>query len=158
MPRLPPRPRRVSASLAVKRRRGKPAVASGQDLGLRVCPALRPCGWEGLSPTGSGEGVRTLCCGSLVYSAVGIGTLSCSLPYFAPNIVVGAVTAKRVEAWSAAPFSCNYWEEMLSVLSVPEVGCGWCCAHAFRGSDWWGRVRAIRGWKRGGRQPFLEFS
>lgn len=92
-PRPPPRPAGVSASLAVKRRRGKPAVASGRDLGLRVCPALRPCGWEGLSPTGSSGGFRTLCCGSLVYSAVGIGTLSCSLLYFAPNIVVGAVTA-----------------------------------------------------------------
>lgn len=125
-----PAPAGVSASLAVKRRRGKPAVASGRDLGLRVCPALRPCGWEGLSPTGSGGGVRTSCCGSLVYAAVGLRTLSCSLPYFAPNIVVGAVTAKRVEAWSAAPFSYNYWEEMLSVLSVPAVGCGWCCAHA----------------------------
>lgn len=47
-----------------------------------------------------------------------------SLLYFASNIVVGAVTAKRVEACSAAPLSRNYWEEMLSVLSVSAVGCG----------------------------------
>lgn len=130
MPRPSPRPRRGFRLLGREAAPGKPAVASGRDLGLRVCPALRPCGWEGLSPTGSGGGVRILCCDSLVYSAVGIGTLTCSLLYFAPNIVVGAVTAKRVEACSAAPLSCNYWEEILNVLSVPAVGCVWCCAHA----------------------------
>lgn len=42
-----PAPAGISASLAVKRSWGKPAVASGGGSLLRVCPALHPCGWEG---------------------------------------------------------------------------------------------------------------
>lgn len=124
-----PAPAGVSASLAVKRRWGKPAVASGRELGLCVCPSLRPCGWEGPSPKGSGGGVLyAVAPPSILPRTPGLGAV-----VFPPLLLASWMVPSqlRVEAWSAATLSSNYWEEMLGVLSgVPAVGCGWCCARA----------------------------
>lgn len=64
-----PAPAGISASLAVKRSWGKPAVASGGGSALRVCPVLHPFAWGAPGDLRAVEVSPTFCCDFSIHSS-----------------------------------------------------------------------------------------